>query len=97
VIVENGFSGAENKCASSEVAIAGDALRRPSWHRQAVSMSTSDGSFNRLTLGSAPTRLENYTLAGLSVNEFVCSAVINFTSQPVARVYLPKNRDFTGI
>jgi hypothetical protein len=35
-------------------------------------MSMSDGSFNRLTLGSAPTRLENYTLAKISVNEFIC-------------------------
>src|SRR5215510_1782363 len=51
-----GGSDPKNKCASSKVAIAGDATRRPSWHWQAVSMSTSDGSFNRLTLGPAPTR-----------------------------------------
>src|SRR5215831_14594469 len=70
----------KNKCASSEVAIAGDALRRPSWHWQAVSMSTSDGSCNRLTLGSAPTRPENYTLVQISVNEFVCPEAINFSS-----------------
>src|SRR5262252_835881 len=73
------FPALKNKCASSEVAIAGDALRRLSWHWQAVSMSMSDGSFNRLTLGSAPTRRENYTLAKISVNEFICPGVINFT------------------
>src|SRR5215831_4201211 len=74
------IAAAKNKCASSEVAIAGDALRRPSWHWQAVSMSTSDGSCNRLTLGSAPTRPENYTLVQISVNEFVCPEAINFSS-----------------
>ena len=43
-------------------------------------MSTSDGSYNRLTLGSAPTRPENYTLVQISVNEFVCPEAINFSS-----------------
>ena len=46
----------QKQCASSKVAIAGDATRRPSWHWQAVSLSTSDGSYNRLTLVPAPTR-----------------------------------------
>jgi hypothetical protein len=57
---------------------AGDAVRRPSWHGQAVSMSTSDGSFNRLTLGSAPTRPENYTLAEISVNEIIWGSADQF-------------------
>jgi hypothetical protein len=45
--------GSEKQCASSKVAITGDVNRRPSWHWQAVAMLMSDGSYNRLTLGSA--------------------------------------------
>jgi len=87
MMVEAAFFVSTKTCASSKVAITGGAIRRPSWHWQVLSIQMSNDSYNRLTLGSAPPDIENYTLREYSVNDFISALAIPLSGRSSLKTY----------
>ena len=87
MMVEAAFFVSTKTCASSKVAITGGAIRRPSWHWQVLSIQMSNDSYNRLTLGSAPPDIKNYTLRKYSVNDFISALAIRLSGRSSLKTY----------